>query len=107
MTVSGAVLENGIDRDPAARSPPWAPLTVPAGAHVIDGSGKTVYPGLIDGLTTSASRDQSVPGTVDTTETGDVNPHAKAWVALHPTASCSRWRAPTASPPPCPRRRAG
>jgi imidazolonepropionase-like amidohydrolase len=53
---------------------------------VIDASGKTVYPGLIDGLTTIGLVEigQGASGTVDTTETGDVNPHAKAWVAVHP-----------------------
>ncbi|MBK5255856.1 MAG: amidohydrolase family protein, partial [Vicinamibacteria bacterium] len=46
----------------------------------------TVYPGLFDGLSRLGLVEvgQGAPGTVDTNETGDVNPHAKAWVALHP-----------------------
>jgi imidazolonepropionase-like amidohydrolase len=43
-----------------------------------------VYPGLIDGLTTLGLTEiGSVPGMVDTTEVGDMNPHARAWVAVH------------------------
>jgi imidazolonepropionase-like amidohydrolase len=62
-----------------------AEVEVPAGATVIDGSGQTVYPGLIDALTTLGLTEiGSVPGSVDTTEVGDVNPQARAWVAVHP-----------------------
>jgi len=58
---------------------------VPPGATVIDGAGKTVYPGLIDGLTTLGLTEiGSVAGSVDVAEVGDVNPHARAWVAIHP-----------------------
>jgi imidazolonepropionase-like amidohydrolase len=60
-------------------------VPVPPGAQVIDVSGKTVYPGLIDALTTLGLTEiGSVPGSVDVAEVGDVNPHAKAWVAVHP-----------------------
>ena len=52
---------------------------------MIDAAGKTLYPGLVDGLTTLGLTEiGSVAGSVDTTEVGDVNPHAKAWVAVHP-----------------------
>jgi imidazolonepropionase-like amidohydrolase len=58
---------------------------VPEGATVVDAGGKTVYPGLIDALTTLGLTEiGSVPGSVDVTETGDVNPHARAWIAVHP-----------------------
>jgi imidazolonepropionase-like amidohydrolase len=60
-------------------------VAVPSGAKVIDASGKVVYPGLIDGLTTIGLTEiNGVPATVDVSEVGDVNPHAKAWVALNP-----------------------
>ncbi|MCM2257938.1 MAG: amidohydrolase family protein [Vicinamibacteria bacterium] len=60
-------------------------LAAPAGATVIDVSGQHVYPGLIDGLTTLGLTEiGSVPGSVDVREAGDVNPHARAWLALHP-----------------------
>ncbi len=87
VTVSGQTLENAsiviVDGKIASVG---NSLTVPAGARVIDAKGKTVYPGLFDGLTTLGLTEvgQGANGTVDTTETGDVNPHARAWVALHP-----------------------
>ena len=60
-------------------------IAVPAGAQVIDAAGRWVYPGLIDGLTTLGLVEMaSVPGSVDTTETGDVNPQVRTWVAVHP-----------------------
>jgi imidazolonepropionase-like amidohydrolase len=60
-------------------------VTIPAGATVIDASGKVVYPGLVDALTTVGLAEiRGVPATVDIAEVGDVNPHAKAWVALNP-----------------------
>jgi imidazolonepropionase-like amidohydrolase len=60
-------------------------VAVPTGAKVIDATGKVVYPGLIDGLTTLGLTEiNGVPATVDVSEVGDVNPHAKAWVALNP-----------------------
>jgi imidazolonepropionase-like amidohydrolase len=86
VTVSGPVIEKGsvvIEGEKIAAV--GAGLSVPAGATVIEGTGKTVYPGLIDGLTTLGLVEiQSVTGSVDTTEVGDVNPQAKAWVALNP-----------------------
>ncbi len=58
---------------------------VPPGATLIDGTGLSVYPGLIDGLTTIGLTEiASVPGSVDVAEVGDVNPHVKSWVAVHP-----------------------
>lgn len=87
VTVSGAVLENAsIVIQNGRIASVGSGLTAPAGARVIDGKGKTVYPGLFDALTTLglAEVTGNAPGTVDTAETGDVNPHAKAWVALHP-----------------------
>lgn len=85
VTVSGPVIEKGTivlaDGKIAALGPAVA---VPAGATVIDGTGRTVYPGLVDGLTTLGLTEiGSVPGSVDVAEVGDVNPHAKAWVAVH------------------------
>jgi imidazolonepropionase-like amidohydrolase len=60
-------------------------VAVPADAEVIDGTGKVVYPGLIDALTTLGLVEiGSVPGSVDTTETGDINPQVRAWIAVQP-----------------------
>jgi imidazolonepropionase-like amidohydrolase len=85
VTVSGPVIEKGTIVISGGRiAALGADVAVPAGATVIDGTGRTVYPGLIDGLTTLGLTEiGSVAGSVDVAETGDVNPHAKAWVALN------------------------
>lgn len=60
-------------------------VTIPAGATVIDGTGLSVYPGLIDsGSQVGLAEVSSVPGTVDTSELGDINPNARAAVAINP-----------------------
>lgn len=60
-------------------------VTIPAGAMVIDGTGLSVYPGLIDsGSQVGLAEVSSVPGTVDTSELGDINPNARAAVAINP-----------------------
>lgn len=62
-----------------------ANVTAPADAMVIDGTGLSVYPGLIDsGTTIGLVEIDSVPGTVDTTELGTLNPNARADVAVNP-----------------------
>lgn len=86
LTVSGPVFEKGTVLVAEGKiTAVGASVEIPAGATVIDATGQTVYPGLIDGLTTLGLTEiGSVPGSVDTTETGDVNPHAEAWVAVNP-----------------------
>jgi imidazolonepropionase-like amidohydrolase len=85
VTVGGPVIEKGSVLISGGKIAAVGPsVAVPEGASVIDGSGKTVYPGLIDGLTSLGLVEiQSVPGSVDTAEVGEVNPHARAWVALN------------------------
>lgn len=62
-----------------------ANANVPADATVIDGTGLFVYPGLIDsGTKIGLTEIDSVAGTVDTSEIGDVNPNARADVAVNP-----------------------
>jgi len=62
-----------------------ANAAVPADATVIDGTGLSVYPGLIDsGTKIGLTEISSVAGTVDTTELGDLNPNARAEVAINP-----------------------
>jgi imidazolonepropionase-like amidohydrolase len=86
VTVSGPVIEKGTVLVSGGKITAVGPsLAVPEGATVIDATGQTVYPGLIDGLTTLGLVEiGSVSGSVDTTETGDVNPHAEAWIAVNP-----------------------
>jgi imidazolonepropionase-like amidohydrolase len=86
VTVSGPVIESGtIVLAGGKIAAVGADAEIPEGAEVIDGTGKVVYPGLINGLTTLGLTEiSSVPGTVDTTETGDVNPQVRAWIVVHP-----------------------
>lgn len=86
VTVSGPVIESGtIVLAEGKIAAVGADAEVPEGAEVIDGTGKVVYPGLINGLTTLGLTEiSSVPAAVDTTETGDINPHVRAWIAVHP-----------------------
>jgi imidazolonepropionase-like amidohydrolase len=85
-TVSGGVLEKTdvlmADGKIAAIGPK---LTAPRGAEVVDVSGRHVYPGFISansqlGLTEV----QAVRATVDVNEIGEVNPNARAQVAINP-----------------------
>jgi imidazolonepropionase-like amidohydrolase len=86
VTVSGAVIAKGTVVITGGKiSAVGADVAVPPGATSIDVSGQTVYPGMIDGLTTLGLTEiGSVPGSVDVSEVGDVNPHIQAWVAVHP-----------------------
>jgi imidazolonepropionase-like amidohydrolase len=86
VTVSGPVIEKGtIVISGGKIAAVGADLAAPPGATVIDGAGRTDYPGLIDGLTTLGLTEiGSVSGSVDVAEIGDVNPHAQAWVAVNP-----------------------
>jgi imidazolonepropionase-like amidohydrolase len=62
-----------------------ADAAIPADATVIDGTGLFVYPGMIDsGSSVGLVEIDSVPGTVDTAELGDLNPNAQAAVAVNP-----------------------
>jgi imidazolonepropionase-like amidohydrolase len=62
-----------------------ANVAVPAGATIIDGTGLSVYPGLIDsGTTLGLTEISSVAGTNDTNELGELNPNARAEIALNP-----------------------
>ncbi|MEO8380037.1 MAG: amidohydrolase family protein [Acidobacteriota bacterium] len=62
-----------------------ANAAIPAGTTVIDGTGLFVYPGMIDsGSSVGLVEQDSVAGTVDTSEIGDFNPNARAAVAINP-----------------------
>ncbi len=86
LTVSGASLERGTLVMSGGRIVALGRDVVPpAGARVIDVAGKTVYPGLIDGLTTLGLVEiSSVPGSVDTSEVEEISPQAQAWLATNP-----------------------
>lgn len=60
-------------------------VEIPAGALVFDGSGKRVYPGLIESVTDIGLTEISaVDVTRDSTEYGDRNPNVRSWVAVNP-----------------------
>jgi imidazolonepropionase-like amidohydrolase len=62
-----------------------ANVDVPAGATVVDGSGLSVYPGMIDsGSNVGLIEIDAINATVDTAELGDLNPNAQAAVAINP-----------------------
>jgi len=60
-------------------------VAIPQGAMVIDGTGLRVYPGMIDSCSQVGLVEiNAVPGSVDTAELGDINPNARAEVAVNP-----------------------
>jgi imidazolonepropionase-like amidohydrolase len=64
-----------------------ADIPTPAGATVIDCSGKWIYPGMIDGGTTlGLSEVNSDPRTRDFNEVGDVIPQVRAITAVNPNS---------------------
>lgn len=84
--VSSAPIENGtvLMRDGKLVAV-GANLTLPPEARVLDVRGQHVYPGLIDGLTQLGLTEiASVPGSVDITEVGEINPQGQAWLAVNP-----------------------
>ena len=87
VTVSGADIENGtvVIRDGKIEAV-GTNVSVPAGARTIDGSGLSVYPGMIDAGTNMGLVEvpQGANGTVDTSEVGELNPNAKAIIAVNP-----------------------
>lgn len=85
-TVSGAVISNGtVVFDKGKITAVGTTVSIPADAERIDVTGKNVYPGLIDSYSIMGLTEiGSVRGTLDYSETGDVNPNARAEVAVHP-----------------------
>jgi imidazolonepropionase-like amidohydrolase len=87
VTVSGPDIDNGtlIIREGKIEAV-GANVTVPSGAQTIDARGLWVYPGMIDAATSMGLVEvgQGAPGTVDTTEVGELNPNAKAIMAISP-----------------------
>lgn len=62
-----------------------ADVRPPSGTPTIDARGKHVYPGLIDAYTQiGLSEIGQMAATVDQTEMGDLNPNARAAVAVNP-----------------------
>src|ERR1051326_4180405 len=87
VTVSGSDIENGtvVIRDGKIEAV-GASVNVPSGAETIDGRGLSVYPGMIDAGTNMGLVEvpQGASGTVDLSEVGELNPNAKAIIAVNP-----------------------
>ena len=90
ITVSGATIERGtlIIKDGKIEAV-GANVSVPNGAEKIDGTGLSVYPGLIDAGTNMglAEIEGGAPATIDVSETGDMNSNAKAILGINPHSS--------------------
>ena len=85
-TVSGEVLPNAtVVFDKGKIVAVGTNVEVPAGAELIDVTGRRVYPGLIDAYSIMGLTEiGSVRGTLDYDEIGAVNPSARAEVAINP-----------------------
>ena len=87
VTVSGADIENGtvVIRDGKIAAV-GTTVDIPANSQTIDAHGLSIYPGMIDAGTSMGLVEvgQGAFGTVDTGEVGDLNPHAKAIIAVNP-----------------------
>lgn len=86
VTVSGPDIENGtvLIRNGKIEAV-GGTVSIPSGAHTIDARGLTVYPGMMDAGTSLGLVEvpQGAAGTVDTAETGELNPNAKAIVSVN------------------------
>jgi imidazolonepropionase-like amidohydrolase len=86
-TVTGETIVDGrmlVDKGRIVAIGNAASVTAPAGAQVVSLPGKHVYPGLIAANTTLGLVEvQSVRATVDTSESGAINPNSRALVAVN------------------------
>ena len=89
VTVTGPVIEKGTILIAGGKiGAVGADVAVPAGARVIDASGLSVYPGMIDaGDDMGLVEISSVAGSVDTTEIGDNNANIHVDVAIRPDSA--------------------
>jgi imidazolonepropionase-like amidohydrolase len=88
VTVTGAEIANGtlvIGADGRINAV-GASVAVPTGARTIDGSGLTVYPGMMDAGTSMGLSEipQGAASTVDISEVGSFNPNAQAYYGINP-----------------------
>ena len=87
VTVSDAEIESGtiVIRDGKIEAV-GANVPVPPGAQTIEARGLWVYPGMMDAGTSMGLVEvgQGASGTVDTAEVGELNPNAKAILAVNP-----------------------
>ncbi len=87
FTVSGATIENGTVVIRGGKiTAVGANVTIPAGAERIDGTGMSVFPGMIDAATNMGLVEigGGVNGSVDVAETGNMNSNARAIKGINP-----------------------
>ncbi len=87
-TITNGTIENGslVIRDGVIEEV-GATVAIPGDAEVIDCSGMTIYPGMIDGGTRLGLQEiGSLPETVDHGEIGDIRPHMQALTAVNPNS---------------------
>ena len=87
FTVSGAVIENGTVVISGGKiTAVGANVSVPSGAERIDGTGMSVFPGMIDAATNMGLVEigGGVRGSVDVAEAGDMNSNARAIKGINP-----------------------
>ena len=86
ITVTGEEIPNGIILIKGKLIADIGPnVNIPSEAKVIEAQGLRAYPGLIDGYSFLGIQEiSSVRATVDTRETGDINPQANSYEALRP-----------------------
>ncbi|NNF38701.1 MAG: hypothetical protein HKN71_08535, partial [Gemmatimonadetes bacterium] len=84
-TVSGGVIENGtIVFENGVITAIGADIDVPAGAQIVDATGKHIYPGLVDAYSqVGISEIGAVGVSNDTNELGLFNPNIRAEVAVN------------------------
>jgi imidazolonepropionase-like amidohydrolase len=85
-TVTNGVIENGtiVFDNGVITAVGGAEVTIPAGARVVDVSGKHIYPGLIDAYTTvGISEIGAVSMSNDVREVGDFNPNIRAELGVN------------------------
>jgi imidazolonepropionase-like amidohydrolase len=87
VPVSGATIERGTLVISGGKiAAVGASVSVPQGAQVIDGTGLSVYPGMMDAGTSMGLSEipQGAAPTVDDAEVGSFNPNAVAYYAINP-----------------------
>jgi imidazolonepropionase-like amidohydrolase len=84
-TVTNGVIENGtILFNDGVITAVGANVDIPAGTRIVDGTGKHIYPGLIDAYTTVGISEIGAVGVSnDVNELGDFNPNVRADVAVN------------------------
>ncbi|AHG88273.1 amidohydrolase [Gemmatirosa kalamazoonensis] len=87
VPVSGAEIPNGTVVISGGKiQAVGANVAVPNGAQVIDATGLSVYPGMMDAGTSIGLQEipQGAASTVDIAETGNFNPNAQAFFGINP-----------------------